>query len=349
MQREGSLLFQLYEAEINVGEVVVAVEEVAHIICGFLTKERVETLNTQMPRLPQPQLLQPPLGYVQPPHSSHFSWVLQGHLILLCHRRPNRWIYYTGCTAHSAYLRETFHSLVAHDEPMYAANGTHMTIGGLGTAGPFSDVLFLPDLRVNLFSQTQAMRDGSRITLSPDAQILTVVLPPNRTLKFIFGGSGTTTRNSCALLRWSNLLLLSVSRSLRTTSIIGRWLPPFRILVPSKIPDASLSIRPLELYGHAASTAGSYLNRFPAQSPKYPPGAAAAMPCVPPDEEQASVYLECRPLCPASPRPAVPHGPQDGEDAFNQPRALHRRHHRRRGSTAYARSPTPSPWLCKYS
>jgi hypothetical protein len=53
---------------------------------------------------------------------------------------------------------------------MYAANGARMTIGGLGTAGPFSDVLFLPDLRVNLFSQKQAMRDGSRITLSPDAQ-----------------------------------------------------------------------------------------------------------------------------------------------------------------------------------
>jgi hypothetical protein len=37
------------EAEINVGEVVVAVEEVAHIICGFLTKERVETLTPRLP------------------------------------------------------------------------------------------------------------------------------------------------------------------------------------------------------------------------------------------------------------------------------------------------------------
>jgi hypothetical protein len=95
----------------------------------------------------------PPPGYVQPPKSSYFSGVLQGHLILLCRRRPNRWIHDTGCTAYSAYLRETFHSLIAHDEPMYAANGARMTIGGLGTAGPFSDVLFLPDLPVNLFSQ----------------------------------------------------------------------------------------------------------------------------------------------------------------------------------------------------
>jgi hypothetical protein len=87
------------------------------------------------------------------------------------------------------YFRENFHSLVAHDEPMYAANGARMTIGGLGTAGPFSDVLFLPDLRVNLISRKQAMRDGSRITLSPDAQIFTVVLPPNRTLKCIFDGT----------------------------------------------------------------------------------------------------------------------------------------------------------------
>jgi hypothetical protein len=131
----------------------------------------------------------PPPGYVHPPKSSYFSGVLQGHLILLCHRRLNRWIYDTGRTAHRAYLRETFHSLVAHDEPMYAANGARMTIGGLGTAGPFSDVLFLPDLRVNLFSQKQAMRDGSRITLSPDAQIFTVVLLPNRTLQFIFDGT----------------------------------------------------------------------------------------------------------------------------------------------------------------
>jgi hypothetical protein len=72
---------------------------------------------------------------------------------------------------------------------MYALNGARMTIGGLGTAGPFSDVLFLPDLRVNLFSQKQAMRDSSRITLSPDAQIFTVVLPPNRILEFIFDGT----------------------------------------------------------------------------------------------------------------------------------------------------------------
>jgi hypothetical protein len=72
---------------------------------------------------------------------------------------------------------------------MYAANGARMTIGGLGTAAPFSNVLFLSDLRVNLFSQKQAMRDGSRITLSPDAQIFTVVFPPNRTFKFIFDGT----------------------------------------------------------------------------------------------------------------------------------------------------------------
>jgi hypothetical protein len=34
-------------------------------------------------------------------------------------------------------------------------------IGGLGTAGPFSNVLFLPNLRVNLFSQKH---DGWKIT-----------------------------------------------------------------------------------------------------------------------------------------------------------------------------------------
>jgi hypothetical protein len=120
---------------------------------------------------------------VQPPASSYFSGVLQGHLILLCHRRPNRWIFDTGCTAHSAYLHEMFISLQPHDEPMYAANGALMPIGGLGTAGPFSNVLFLPDLRVNLFSQKQAMHDGWKIILSPDARVFTVVVPPNRVLK----------------------------------------------------------------------------------------------------------------------------------------------------------------------
>jgi hypothetical protein len=53
------LLLEDVEAEINVAEVVVAVEEVAHIICEFLTKERVEILNTQkklwQPQYPLPQ------------------------------------------------------------------------------------------------------------------------------------------------------------------------------------------------------------------------------------------------------------------------------------------------------
>jgi hypothetical protein len=113
-----------------VAEVVVAVEEVAHISGNSQHTNAAAAPTTSTPAPPPP-------GYVQPPHSSHCSGVLQGHLILLCHRHPNRWIYDTGCTAHNTYLRETFHSLVAHDEPMYSANGARMTIGGLGTAGPF--------------------------------------------------------------------------------------------------------------------------------------------------------------------------------------------------------------------
>jgi hypothetical protein len=72
-----------------------------------------------------------------------------------------------------------------------------MTIGGLGTAGPFSDVLFLPDLRVNLFSQKQAMRDGSRISLSPDAQNYVVtrqLMVPFQTLKIGLTGGETLKR-----------------------------------------------------------------------------------------------------------------------------------------------------------
>jgi hypothetical protein len=52
------------EAEINVVEVLVAVEEVEHIICGFLTKERVEILNTQKLWQPQYPLPQPHLHQV---------------------------------------------------------------------------------------------------------------------------------------------------------------------------------------------------------------------------------------------------------------------------------------------
>jgi hypothetical protein len=84
---------------------------------------------------------------------------------------------------------------------MYAANGALMPIGGLGTAGPFSNVLFLPDLSVNLFSQKQAMHDGWKIILSPDARVFTVVVPPNRVLDFIFDGTFWIWDDDSQLLR----------------------------------------------------------------------------------------------------------------------------------------------------
>jgi hypothetical protein len=88
------------------------------------------------------------------------------------HRRPNRWIYDTGCTAHSAYLQSMFHILHPCSETMLAANGAPMNISVQGKAGPFfEDVLCLPDLRINLFSQKQAMRQNSHIALSADATI----------------------------------------------------------------------------------------------------------------------------------------------------------------------------------
>jgi hypothetical protein len=211
---------------------------------------------------------------------------------------------------------------------MYAANGARMTIGGLGSAGPFSDVLFLPDLRVNLLSQKQAMRDGSRITLSPDAKIFTVVLPPNRILKFIFDGTFWIWDDDSQFLRPAQMeQSLAVISAAEPTDHADNWSMAATISYSGAVQEfLMLHFR----LGHLNYTA---MLRAPqagtwTQSPEYPPGAAAAMPCVPPDEEQASAYLERRPLRPASPRPAVPHGPQDGDDAFNQPRALHRRHHR---------------------
>jgi hypothetical protein len=97
-----------------------------------------------------------------------------------------------------------------------------------GYVQPPKSSYFLGFNRVILF--------GSRITLSHDAQSFTVVLPPiapSNSYSTALSGSGTTTRNSRALLRWSNPSLLSVPRSLRTTPIIGRWQPSFLTLVPS--------------------------------------------------------------------------------------------------------------------
>jgi hypothetical protein len=94
-----------------------------------------------------------------------------------------------------------FISLQPHDEPMYAANRALMPSGGLGTAGPFSNVLFLPDLRVNLFSQKQAVHDGWRILLSSDARVFTVILPSGRALNFVFDGTFWIWDDDSQLLR----------------------------------------------------------------------------------------------------------------------------------------------------
>ena len=64
-----------------------------------------------------------------------------------------------------------------------------MNISGQGKAGPFEDVLCLPDLRINLFSQKQAMRQNSHIALSADAKIFQVTLPNGRTFEFVFDGT----------------------------------------------------------------------------------------------------------------------------------------------------------------
>jgi hypothetical protein len=74
---------------------------------------------------------------------------------------------------------------------MFAANGNRMAVGGIGKAGPFSRVLFLQDLQVNLFSQKQARQDGGTISLSADASIFTVIIPgpPRGVFVFVFDGT----------------------------------------------------------------------------------------------------------------------------------------------------------------
>jgi hypothetical protein len=62
-------------------------------------------MNPQLQLLLLPLLLphhRRPAGYVQPSYTQYFSGALSDNLILLCHRKPNRWIYDTGCTSHSS-------------------------------------------------------------------------------------------------------------------------------------------------------------------------------------------------------------------------------------------------------
>ena len=51
---------------------------------------------------------------------------------------------------------------------MYAANVSPMRVTSFGTADSVPNVLFLPDLQANLFSQKQAKREGAIIWLSSD-------------------------------------------------------------------------------------------------------------------------------------------------------------------------------------
>jgi hypothetical protein len=82
-----------------------------------------------------------------------------------------------------------FNILRPCSETMLAANGAPMNISGQGKAGPLEDVLCLPDLRINLFSQKQAMRQNSHIALYADATIFKVTLPNGRTFEFVFDGT----------------------------------------------------------------------------------------------------------------------------------------------------------------
>ena len=66
-----------------------------------------------------------------------------------------------------------FHKLGPCQDQMLAANGTSMSVCGTGVAGSISNVLYLPDLQANLYSQKQALREGASISLSADGLVLT--------------------------------------------------------------------------------------------------------------------------------------------------------------------------------
>ena len=60
---------------------------------------------------------------------------------------------------------------------------------GTGTAGSISNVLYLPDLQANLYSQKQAMREGSSVTLSADGLTFTVTTLTGFKMEFKFDGT----------------------------------------------------------------------------------------------------------------------------------------------------------------
>ena len=72
---------------------------------------------------------------------------------------------------------------------------TVMSVAGIGTTALLSNVLFLPDLQANLFSQKQAMREGASIILSADGLVFTVIpisgFPMNLHVMVHFGNGMT--------------------------------------------------------------------------------------------------------------------------------------------------------------
>ena len=69
---------------------------------------------------------------------------------------------------------------------MFAANGTSMSVRGTGVAGSIFNVLYLPDMQVNLYSQKQAMCEGASISLSDDGLIFPVTTVTNFKMEFKF-------------------------------------------------------------------------------------------------------------------------------------------------------------------
>ena len=130
----------------------------------------------------------PPPGFIPPEEFPFFGGVIYSNFLKDQHHVKNRWIFDNGCTAHSAFFREMFTDLTTCEDVMYAANGTQIRIEGQGNAGSISNVLYLPELQANLFSQKQAMREGAKITLSTDGQTFKVQFPNRDVTEFKFDG-----------------------------------------------------------------------------------------------------------------------------------------------------------------
>jgi hypothetical protein len=203
---------------------------------------------------------------------------------------------------------------------MFAANGNPMTVGGVGEAGPFSKVLFLPDLQVRF------QQEGATISLPADASIFTVIIPgsPRGVFSFVFDGTFWIYEDATqADEAFFSASPLGISAAV-STNHADNWPMVATISHSGGVQEfLMLHFRLGHLY-YTAMLRALQAGTWTCFQHSLQNIHLEQLPLVPPDEEQAPAHLERRPLRPATTWTPVPYGSENGEDEVHQPRALHR-------------------------